>query len=287
MYPAAFDYYRPSSVSEAIKLLQEHPEGKLLAGGHSLLPMMKLRLAAPAALIDLGRIPDLSNIQDAGDAVVIGAMATYWDVMQSSVVQQSVPMLAAAAGVVGDLQVRNRGTIGGGLAHADPAADMPAVVLALDATITATGPNGERQIKAEDFFVDVFTTALNPDEVVTSISFPKTQGKAGTAYEKFAHPASGYAVVGVAAYVELDGDTVQTVRIGITGAGAVAKRATGSEQALTGQQATEEAIQNAAARAAEGLDLNGDIFASNEYRAHLAQVYTQRALTNAVAAARG
>ncbi|MFO7270150.1 FAD binding domain-containing protein [Sphaerobacter thermophilus] len=287
MYPAAFEYYRATSVPEIVQLLQQHPDGKILAGGHSLLPLMKLRLAEPAALIDIGRVPDLSGIQDAGDSIVVGATTTYWDLLQSEVIRQSLPLITEAANVVGDIQVRNRGTLGGAMAHADPAADMPAVALALDASLKVVGPSGERTIPASEFFVDMFTTALNPDEVLTQIIFPKPQGTSGQAYEKFAHPASGYAVVGVAAFVTLDGGKVQTVRVGITGAGTVAKRASAVEQALAGQEPTEQAIESASAHAAEGLELNGDIFASEEYRAHLARVFTQRALSRAVAAARG
>lgn len=288
MYPAAFDYYRPNSIPDAIKLLQEHPDGKLIAGGHSLLPMMKLRLAEPAALIDIGRISDLAGIRDAGDSVVIGATTTYHQLMDSSVIRETFPMIAAAAGVVGDLQVRNKGTIGGSVAHADPASDMPAVVQALDATIKAVGPNGERSIKASDFFVDFFTTVLEPDEVVTEIVVPKPQGNTGMAYEKFSHPASGYAVVGVAAFVTLDGSgNAQTVRVAITGAGPIAKRATAVEQALTGKEPSADNIKSAAAHATDGIDLNGDIFASAEYRGHLAQVFTERALTAAANAAKG
>lgn len=288
MYPAAFDYYRASSVSEAVQLLREHPDAKLLAGGHSLLPLMKLRLAEPPALIDIGRVSELSGVRDQGSTISIGALTTYHQLMQSDVIKASLPILAAAANVVGDLQVQNRGTIGGSLAHADPASDMPAVVQALDAEIKAVGPNGERAIKASEFFVDLFTTALNPDEVVTEIIVPKPQGKVGMAYEKFAHPASGYAVVGVAAFVRLaDNGSAETVRVAVTGAGNVAKRSAATEQALTGQQLSEENIKNASDKATEGMELNGDIFASPEYRAHLARVYSQRALTRAAEQARG
>ncbi|HET9017080.1 MAG TPA: xanthine dehydrogenase family protein subunit M [Thermomicrobiaceae bacterium] len=279
MYPAAFDYYRVTSVDEAVKLLGEHPDAKLLAGGHSLLPLMKLRLAEPPALIDLAHVPGLSGIKSAGSNVVIGATTTYHDLLTSDLITGTFPMMAAAAAIVGDLQVRNRGTLGGSLAHADPASDMPAVVLALEAQIKVVGPKGERTIAAGDFFEDLFTTALQPGEVLTEISIPKPPAGAGQAYEKFAHPASGYAVVGVAAVAAKDGSTV---RVAITGAGPVAKRAGAVEQALQGKQLSAEAIKSASAHATDGMDLNGDIFASEQYRAHLAQVLTERALNRAV-----
>ncbi|HUZ02976.1 MAG TPA: xanthine dehydrogenase family protein subunit M [Thermomicrobiaceae bacterium] len=284
MYPAAFDYYRAASVDEAIKLLGQHPDAKLLAGGHSLLPLMKLRLAEPPALIDLARVPGLSGIKSSGDRIVIGATTTYHEVLTSDVIKSSLPMLAEAAAIVGDLQVRNRGTIGGSLAHADPASDMPAVILALDGQVKVVGPNGERTIGASDFFVDLFTTALQPGEVLTEVSIARPAAGTGMAYEKFAHPASGYAVVGVAAVAARDGSTV---RVAITGAGPVAKRASAVEQALHGKQLAADAVKAASAHATDGMDLNGDIFASEQYRAHLAQVLTERALNRAVGNARG
>lgn len=288
MYPSAFDYYRPSSVDEVIKLLQENPEGKIVAGGHSLLPMMKLRLAMPASLIDIGRIPGLAGIKSNNGDVVIGSTTTYDQMMKSDVIGKSLPMMVQAANVVGDIQVRNRGTIGGSISHADPAADFPAVLLALNATVKTVGPNGERAIGIDDFFVDMFTTSLNPDEVVTEVSIPKPQGKTGTAYEKFAHPASGYAVVGVAAMVTLGGDgKVASARVAVTGAGPIASRATGTEQAITGQDPTSDNVKAAAQKASDGITFLGDIHAGEEYRAHLTRVFAERALNNAVAAARG
>ena len=279
MYPAAFDYYRASSVEEAIKLLGDNPDAKLLAGGHSLLPLMKLRLAEPPALIDLGRVPGLSGIKQSGDTIVIGATTTYHEIINSDAIKSALPLLVEAASVVGDLQVRNRGTIGGSLAHADPASDMPAVVLALDGQVKAVGPKGERTIAAKDFFVDLFTTALQPGEVLTEVSFAKPASGAGMAYEKFSHPASGYAVVGVAAVAARDGSVV---RVAITGAGTVAKRAEAVEQALSGKQLSADAIKSASEKATQGMDLSGDIFASEQYRAHLAQVLTERALNRAI-----
>ncbi len=288
MYPSAFDYYRPTSVDEVIKLLKENPEGKIIAGGHSLLPMMKLRLAAPASLIDIGRIAGLSGISSSNGNVVIGSTTTYDEVHKSDVIKQSLPMMTEAAYVVGDVQVRNRGTIGGSIAHADPAADFPAVLLALDAQVKAVGPNGERTIGVDDFFIDMFTTSLEPEEVVTEISIPKPQGKTGMAYEKFAHPASGYAIVGVAAMVTLGSDgKVASARVAVTGAGPIAVRANGTEDALSGQDPSADAVKAAAQKASDGMTFLGDIHAGEEYRAHLTRVFTERALNTAVARARG
>lgn len=288
MYPSAFAYYRPSSVSEAIQLLTQNPDAKLLAGGHSLIPAMKLRLSAPSALIDITRISELSGIRDAGDRIIIGATTTYDEVMRSDVVQRTLPILPEAIDVIGDLQVRNLGTIGGSLAHADPAADLPAVVLALGAELKAVGPNGERTIPADQFFVDLFTTALQPDEVLTEIAIPKPAPRTGMAYEKFANPASGYAVVGAAAVVTLGDDgRISAARVGVTGAGPYAVRRTEVEQALVGQEPTTEVIKQASQRASEGMTFNSDVFASEEYRAHLTRVFVGRAVAKAVQRARG
>lgn len=286
MYPAAFNYFRPTSVAETIGLLQQHPEGKIVAGGHSLLPMMKLRLAEPESLIDIGRIDSLSGVTDAGDHITIGPLTTYHEVLTSDVIAASLPVLAEAANQVGDIQVRNRGTIGGSCAHADPASDMPALMLALDASFKATGPNGDRSIAAADFFIDFFTTALEADEVLTEINIPKLGANGGAAYAKFSHPASGYAVVGVAAVVDLSGGKIGSARIGVTGTGPVAYRATAAEQALAGKSG-DSAIEEAASHSTDGVDVNGDIFASPEYRTHLAHVYTKRAIAAAVANAQG
>lgn len=287
MYPGPFEYVAATSVEEAVGLLQQHgDEAKLLAGGHSLLPMMKLRLAMPGVLIDLGRIPNLAGIHTNG-AVTLGALTTYSAIMQSAELAQLCPLLPETAGHVGDMQVRNRGTVGGSVAHADPAADMPAAMLALDASFTARGPNGERTIAAGDFFQGLFATDLAADEVLTSISVPRTQANTGVAYEKFRNPASGYAIVGVAAVATLGADgALSDVRVAITGAGAQPIRATAVEAALRGQRPDEAAISAAAEQAAEGLQLMGDIHASEEYRAHLTRVFTRRALIRAVERAR-
>lgn len=288
MYPSSFTYFRAGSVQEALKLLVENPDAKLLAGGHSLIPAMKLRLATPPALIDISRIAELSGIRDAGDRIVIGAMTRYDDIQRSELVQRVLPILPEAIDVIGDLQVRNMGTIGGSLAHADPAADLPAVVLALGAEIKAVGPNGERTIPADQFFVDLFTTALQPNEILTEVAFPKPPTRTGMSYQKFANPASGYAVVGAAAVVTLGDDgRVAAVRVGVTGAGPYAVRRENVEQALLGKEPTADVIEAASQLASEGMTFNSDIFASEEYRAHLTRVFVRRALTRAVERARG
>jgi carbon-monoxide dehydrogenase medium subunit len=286
MFPNDFEYAAPSTVDEAIQLLQANEDAKILAGGHSLLPLMKVRLANPPMLVDIGQIPELRTIT-ANGALTIGAAATYRDVEQSASVQARCPFLVEVVHSIGDKEVRNRGTLGGSLAHADPAADLPAVALALGATLTARGPRGERTIPAEDFFVDMLQTQLDHDEILTAITIPQTSGKAGMAYEKFKHPASGYAVVGVAALVRLDDrGAIAECRVGITGAGPKAQRATLTENMLTGQQPAPAGIAAAAEQAANGLELLGDLAASEEFRAHLVRVHARRALERAVAAAK-
>lgn len=280
MFPSQFAYHRPSSVADAIKLLKGDPDAKLLAGGHSLLPAMKLRLASPSALIDLGRIDDLRGIKVDGSAR-IGAMTTYQALIDSAELKQRLPIVGETAYGVGDPQVQARGTLGGALAHSDPAADFTAVVLALGGKVTAVSGGGERTISADDLFVDLLTTSLKADEVITEISIPLPSGKAGMAYEKFRHPASGYAVVGVAAVLTIDGATCTSARIAVTGATSKATRATAAEQALTGKTLSAENIAAAAGVAAQGLDINGDHYASADYRRHLVGVYTKRALTRA------
>jgi len=288
MYPSTFTYYRAGSVQEALKLLLENPDAKLLAGGHSLIPAMKLRLASPSALIDISRISELAGIRDSGDRIVIGATTRYDDIQRSDLVRRVLPILPEAIDVIGDLQVRNMGTIGGSLAHADPAADLPAVVIALGAEIKAVGPDGERIIPADQFFIDLFTTALQANEILTEIAFPKPPARTGTSYQKFANPASGYAVVGAAAVVTLAEDgTVAAARVGVIGAGPYAVRRQNVEQALVGKQPTAETIEAASQLASEGMTFNSDIFASEEYRAHLTRVFVKRALTRAVERARG
>ncbi|HBY45927.1 MAG TPA: xanthine dehydrogenase family protein subunit M [Thermomicrobiales bacterium] len=271
MYPRAFDYKRVSTVQEAIDALKDNPDAKLLSGGHSLLPAMKLRLASPDLLVDIGRVAELRNIAVNGSAT-IGAGVTYNDFLNNDAMKPYTALYDAVSSV-GDVQVRNRGTIGGAAAHADPAADVPAALLVLGATFVAQGPNGQREISADDFFVDILTTALEPDEVLTQIRLPAAAG--ASAYEKFAHPASGYAVCGVAA--SINGNDV---KVALTGATYRATRLTGVEDALKSGAIDAAAIEQAVKNVGD-QDWAGDHFASSEYRAHLAQVYAKRALMRA------
>ncbi len=285
MYPNQFDYHRAASVAEAVELLSSLADAKLVAGGHSLIPAMKLRAAQPAALVDIGRIPGLADISGDGDSLVIGALATHSSVAGSAAVQGGCPMLAEAAAAIGDIQVRNRGTIGGSLAHADPGADYPAAMLALGAEITAVGAGGERTIAASDFFVDILTTALAENEVITSVRVPCA---AGSAYLKHRHPASSYAVVGVAASVVLDGGNVASCAIGINGVAGKAVLAEAAAAALCGGPANAARIAEAAGLVGGACgDALGDLYASGEFRTHLAGVYTGRALAAAAERAAG
>jgi carbon-monoxide dehydrogenase medium subunit len=287
MIPAAFEYHAPKSVKEAVGLLQEHgDDAKVLAGGHSLLPIMKFRLAQPKVVVDIGRIPGLDGIAATKDGVTIGALATHDAVEHSDVLKDKCPLLAEVAGHIGDMQVRNRGTIGGALAHADPAADYPGAILALEGQIVATGPKGGRTIAAKDFFVEMLTTALAPTELITEVRVPALAKGAGTAYVKHAHPASGYAVVGVAVVLSVSGGKCQRVAIGINGVEGKAYRATAVEQALVGKVLDETTVAAAAAQAAKAADAQGDVYASGEFRAHLAQVYTKRAVLLAASRAK-
>jgi carbon-monoxide dehydrogenase medium subunit len=283
MPAAPFEYHVPSTLQEAIALLtQYNGEAKILAGGHSLLPIMNLRLAQPKALIDISKIPGLSGIREDNGSIVIGAMTTHYLVESSSLLKQKVPILPETAAVIGDVQVRNRGTIGGSIAHADPAGDLPGTAVALDLQLKAVGPRGERSLRAREFFVDILTTALQPDEILTEIRVPAMAPRTGSAYEKFPNPASRYAIVGAAAVVTLDGDGVcQKASVGLNGVTGTPVAAVGVEQALVGQRVNAQSIQEASAKAADGLEPLGDIFASAMYRAHLARVFTKRALTRA------
>ena len=289
MYSNDFAYHSPTSLQEVVTLLQssDGSDVKVLAGGQSLLPLIKLRLAEPATLVDVGKVAELRGVADAGNGVVLGATTTYFEAIDSPVVQQRCPLIIQAVNQVGDPQVRARGTIGGSLAHADPAGDLPAVALALDAEMRAVGPGGQRSIPAADFFTDMLTTALSPNEVLTSVKFLATDTpRTGTAYLKHSHPASGYAVVGIAAVVRLNDDgTCAEARIGVTGAGTHATRARAVEQALAGKPLDASTIASASASAADGLELMSDTYASDEYRAHLTRVLTRRALAEAAAAA--
>jgi carbon-monoxide dehydrogenase medium subunit len=283
VFPNQFAYHKPDSVGAAAALLASDPEAKVLAGGHSLVPAMKLRLASPSALVDLAGIGGLAGV-DLSGPVKIGAMTTYATLRDSAEVARVLPMVSEAANNVGDPAVQARGTLGGALAHSDPAADFTAIFLALNGSVDVTGSSGSRTIGADDFFVDLFTTALQPDEIITSVSFPSPKAGTGMAYEKFRHPASGYAVVGVAAVVGTDANgVVDSARIAVTGATSKATRATGAEQTLMGKRLDDEAIAAATAAAADGLEINGDPFASADYRRHLIGVLTGRALTRAAA----
>lgn len=285
MIPTAFDYVAPSTLNEAVGLLTQHQDdAKILAGGHSLIPAMKLRLAQPALLIDIGRIKDLAYINEDGGQVRIGAMTTHYQLESNARLQEICPLLPECAASIGDVQVRNKGTIGGSLAHADPSADWPAAILALDAELIAVSAQGERTIKASDFFVDMLTTALEPNEILREIRLALPPKNTGQAYVKVAQPASGFAVVGVAVSLTRGDDgRCSSASVGITGVAAKAYRASGVENALTGSTLDEQAIATASAHAADNVDANADLYASAEYRRHLAQVHTRRAIQKAIA----
>ncbi len=288
MIPASFDYIAAKSLEEAVALLAKHKDdAKLLAGGHSLLPAMKLRLMQPKVLIDIGRIKDLSYIREEGGQIRIGAMTTHFQVETSDVLRRACPLLPETATNLGDIQVRNKGTIGGSIAHADPAADWPAAILALDAEIVAVGAKGDRVDKAADFFVDMLTTSLQPGEVLREIRITPTKGKVGQCYVKVRQPASGFALVGIAVSLVLDGaGKCQSVGIGVTGVSAKPYRAGKVEAALKGNTLDAKTLAAAAAHAADGVDINSDLFASSEYRKHLAAIYTKRALETAASRAK-
>jgi carbon-monoxide dehydrogenase medium subunit len=288
MYTAAFEYHRATTVDEALALLSQYgDDGKLIAGGHSLLPVMKLRFARPAHLIDIRRITELAGIREDEGAVRIGATTTHAAVAASDVIRYRVPMLAEAAGRIADAQVRNMGTIGGSLAHADPSADLPAVMLALGAELRTVGRSGPRVIPVDEFFVGMFASALASDEVLVEVRVPVPAERTGGAYEKYADPASGYALVGVAAMVTLrDGGEVERARVAMTGYATYAVRLAGVEETLTGKAATPEHIEAAARRAIEGLDPREGTGGDGAHKAHLAAVYTRRALARAVERAR-
>lgn len=288
MIPANFDYIAAKSLDEALSLLAKHKDdAKLLAGGHSLLPAMKLRLAQPKVLIDLGKIKDLSYIKNEGGQIRIGAMTTHFQIETSDVLRRACPLFPETATNLGDVQVRNKGTIGGSVAHADPAADWPAAVIAVEAEIVAVGAKGERTMKADKFFVDMLTTALQPGEIIKEIRFAAPKGKTGQAYMKVRHPASGFAVVGIAVTVTLDGSgKCQSAGIGVTGVSPKPYRAAGVESELKGKALDSKTLPAAAALVADDVDANSDLFASGEYRKHLAQVYTRRALETAAVRAK-
>jgi aerobic carbon-monoxide dehydrogenase medium subunit len=274
MIPAPFDYVRAGSAEEALAALYEHgDEAKLLAGGHSLLPLMKLRLAVPSVLVDVGRLRDLSYIRDAGDHVAVGALTRHHDLETSDLLATEVPLLRRAAGEVGDPQVRHRGTIGGSVAHADPASDLPAVLLATRATLVARGPDGEREIAADDFFTGFLDTALEPTEMLTEIRVPKLAG-VGWSFQKFTRRGNDWAIVGVACVRSPSG-----AGIGLINMGPQPLRAAAVEAAIAAGATSEDA----AARADEGTEPSGDLSASEDFRRHLARVLVHRALEEASA----
>ena len=288
MYPAVFEYHAPATVKDALKLLGKLDDAKLLAGGHSLVPMMKLRLAQPKHLIDLGKVKGLSGIKEGKGVIEVGAMTTHWDVESSRVVKGRVPVVSETAAVIGDPAVRNKGTIGGSLAHADPAADMPATAIALGFEFVCEGPKGKRTVKVDDWFKGLMATALKDTEVLTQIRIPVWPAGSGACYMKFPHPASRFAVVGVCAALTVDKNGVCTkAGVGVTGAGTRAVRAKGVEAGLTGKTLDAATIEAAAQKAADGVDVQADLQGSVEYKSHLCRVFARRALEAALKRARG
>ena len=282
MIPAQFDYVRPLSLAAAVEALAGGgDDAKVIAGGQSLLPLLRLRLAYPELLVDIGGLGELAGVRDAGDALVIGAMTTHYSLIRDPLIREHSGLIAAAAETVADPAVRHRGTIGGSLAHADPAGDLPAVICALDATLVAAGPGGEREIAAGDFFVDYLTTALEPAEILTAIRVPKLGPSWGYHYEKFQPTAQAWAIVGVAALARRDNGHVAEARIGLTNMGTVPVRASATEAAAAGAEASRAALAAAAANADEGTDPPDDLRAASDYRRHLARVLTGRALAGA------
>ena len=281
MIPLSFDYEVAESVDHAIELLGQHgDEAKILAGGHSLLPIMKLRLAAPAVLVDLGRVEELKYVRDEGDHVAIGAMTRHTDVEHNDILQEHCGLLAYTASLVGDPQVRHRGTIGGSISHGDAASDLPSALLALEGTFVVKGPGGERTVAAGDFFQDYLQTELAPDEVLTEIRIPKLGQNAGWSYKKFNRRAQDWAVVGAAAVVERSNGSISSARIGLTNMGSTPLRATAAEGTLSGADAS--SVAEATSSADEGTSPASDIAASAEYRRHLARVLTRRAVEEAL-----
>ena len=278
MIPAKFDYVAPATVEEALQAMADAgDEGKVIAGGQSLLPVLRMRLNAPEMVIDLGRIESLRGIRDDGDHIVIGAMTTHAEVQTDSLVHEHALLISKAVAEVADPQVRHRGTFGGALAHADPAGDLGAPVLALDAELVVQGPGGTRTIAATDFFVDLFTTAMEESELLTEVRIPKRSGW-GAHYEKFVRVAHQWPIVAVAAAVKVDGGTISEARVGLTNMGSTPLRATAVEQALVGKQATDEAVRAAAASAGEGTNPPSDLNGDADYRRHIATVLTRRAV---------
>ena len=282
MIASSFEYFAPTSVDEALALLSEHgDDAKILAGGHSLIPAMKLRLAEPAVLIDIQRVEGLKGVSESDGTLVIGALTTHHELESSDLVNQKLPILAQTAGEIGDVQVRNKGTIGGSLSHADPAADWPATILALDADLKIVGSGGERVVKATDFFEELYTTALEADEILTEIHVAVPAENTTGSYLKLHQVASGFALTGVAAVLTKSGDICENIAVGITGVSDVPYRASEVESALAGRALTADNIAAAAEKAADGVDILEDIHASEAYRSNLAKVYTRRAIEGA------
>ena len=278
MIPASFEYVRPASVDEAVRALADAGEdAKVLAGGQSLIPVLRLRLAAPSTVIDLGGIAELRRVRDDGDRIAIGAMVPHHEVLRDELVREHVGLLAKATATVADNQTRHRGTLGGSLAHADPAGDLGGVALALEAELVVAGPGGTRTVSADEFFVDYFTTALAEDEILTEVRFPKYPGW-GSHYEKFNRTAQSWSMVAIAAAVRTEGGTIAEARVGLTNMGSTPLRARGVEEALVGQPATAEAVRAAAERVTEGTAAPSDADAAADYREHLARVLTGRAV---------
>lgn len=281
MIPASFEYEIAGSVGHALELLTAHgAEAKVLAGGHSLVPLMKLRLATPSVVIDVGRLRDLAYAREEGDEIAIGALTTHRQVARDPILTRQCGLISRVASTIGDVQVRSRGTIGGSVAHADPAADLPAALLALDATIVARGPSGERRIAASDFFQSFLTTALADDELLTEIRVPKLAGS-GWHYEKFVKRSTDWAIVGCAVVVDRTDGTIDRARVALCNMGSAPMRASGVEGALAGA-ATDAQIADAAQLAADGTEPPADLNATSEYRRHLARVLTRRAVVAAL-----
>lgn len=276
-----FEYSTPSTLAEALSLLASG-EAKVLAGGMSLIPMMKLRLAAPGHVVDLSGVAGLSGITEAGGTIRIGAMTTHYEVESSAALRAKCPLLAQTASMIGDVQIRNRGTIGGSVAHADPSADYPAALQALEATVILASASGERTVGIDEFLIDTFTTAIEPGEIVSGVSVPVEASGAGVAYEKMLQPASGFAIVGIAARILKSGGKISFARVGVTGLGSRGYRASNVENALLGTTGSAAEIKAAAALIADGIDANSDIHASAAYRAQMARVYGARAIQSAL-----
>jgi aerobic carbon-monoxide dehydrogenase medium subunit len=282
MIPVSFEYAAPTSVDEALSLLKDHgEEAKILAGGHSLLPLMKLRLAAPAVLVDLGSVDSLRYIREEDGHVSIGAMTTYATVEHSETIRRVIPMLAQAVSLVGDVQVRNRGTLGGALAHADPAGDMPAVVSAIGGSVLVQGPQGQREIDISDFFLDIFTSALEPDEILTEIRLRRQHAPTGR-YEKFRRRQIDWAIVGAAVNLSMAGGKIDDARVALTNVGPTPVRATAVEDALRGASVHELRLEDVSQLASQDIDPQPELNASSEYKRHLARVLTRRALQSSL-----